>query len=482
MTRARRRRPAHWQPRHASPSLLAPTRGSIIATSVGTVVAVVIAGCALASRGHEPPRFAAAAEVLHGAEPPPVTAHTSSPATVAVPVQGSFGDGWLFGGPGFTAVRVQGPPGASGVLLGGDGVLRGDSGPDLAANGIPTTALSAYRRAATREAGLRPTCGLRWPLLAAIGRVESNHGRYAGAVLHADGLSTPRIVGIPLNGVGTEVVRDTDHGRLDGDRIFDRAVGPMQFIPSTWAAFGVDANSDGIRDPNNIFDAAAAAADYLCAAGRDLTTYAGQVRAVGSYNHSDAYIAMVLNLERSYDRGISTVPTAPGHGSAGPVGRAPRLPPVDPGRPRGVEPKPQPPPGEPTSAAPSPTAPTPSTPAPATPDQPTPTTPSPSTSPPSPDPSTSTPAPDPSPSGTPTPADPSGEPSATCYPQDPQPGATPVDDGSEQPPSSVPAAPTAAGPGDDSRDNGEGDVAELGPCEPLPSVPEMPKPIPSVRE
>src|SRR5437764_60980 len=83
---------------------------------------------------------------------------------------------------------------------------------------------------------------------------------FAGAVLHSDGLSTPRVIGIALNGNGTALIRDTDGGRLDGDTVYDRAVGPMQFIPSTWAGWSVDANGDGRADPFNIFDAAAAAA------------------------------------------------------------------------------------------------------------------------------------------------------------------------------------------------------------------------------
>lgn len=459
--------------------MLAPSRSSVVATGLTTVTVLVIAGLALAARGQEtPPTFVAAGKALQSARTVPDDRALQSPAIPAAPVQGPVGDGWLFGGPGFAGRPVEGPPGASGVLLGGDGVLLNDSGVDLAANGIPTTALTAYRQAATREAGLRPLCKLRWPLLAAIGRVESNHGRYAGAVLHVDGLSTPRILGIPLNGVGTEVVRDTDGGRLDGDRVYDRAVGPMQFIPSTWAGFGVDANGDGKRDPNNIFDAAAAAADYLCAAGRDLSTYAGQVRAVRSYNNSDAYIAMVLGLERSYAHGVTTVPTAPGHGSTGPIGRAPRLPPVDPGRPRGVEPKPQPAAGTPSGGSPSPT-----TPAPTTPTSPTPTSPAP-TSPVPTSPSPTTPAPDPDPSSTsqPTPTDPSDiptEPSPTCRLDDAQSGtaspAQPVDGQTqtEAVVSSVTESPSV--PGDEG--------ADPDPCDSIAptSTPVAPTPISSVQ-
>jgi membrane-bound lytic murein transglycosylase B len=227
----------------------------------------------------------------------------------------------------------------------------------LASDGIPTTALEAYQRAARRESERDPSCGLSWPLLAAIGRVESDHGRFAGAVLHTDGRSTPRVIGIALTGQGTARITDTDGGRLDGDRTYDRAVGPMQFIPSTWAGYRADGNGDGIADPFNIFDAAAAAAHYLCAAGGDLTTLAGQLRAVHAYNDSDAYVALVLQLERVYARGVPglTVPIVPSNPS--PPKQHPTLPPVNPGPPLGAPSRPKKPsaPKPGPSSAPKPT-------------------------------------------------------------------------------------------------------------------------------
>jgi len=174
----------------------------------------------------------------------------------------------------------------------------------LAANGIPNVALNAYRVAAARMAHVQPGCGIDWALLAGIGREESDHGRFAGATLNADGTSTPRIIGIPLNGNGTERIGDSDGGAIDGDPIFDRAAGPMQFIPSTWAAYGTDANGDGKADIFNVNDAALSAARYLCAAGGNLRTHAGQVAAVLAYNHSDEYLAQVLALADAYRRGV----------------------------------------------------------------------------------------------------------------------------------------------------------------------------------
>jgi membrane-bound lytic murein transglycosylase B len=213
----------------------------------------------------------------------------------------------------------------------------------LAADGIPATALQAYQQAANRERLLSPACGLTWPLLAGIGRAESDHGRFAGAVLHTDGISTPRVIGIPLNGNGTTLIPDTDGGRLDGDTVYDRAVGSMQFIPSTWAGYGVDGNNDGVTDPFNIFDAAAAAAKYLCSTGGDLSTLAGQMSAVRVYNDSDAYITEVLQLEAIYASGVPglTVPVVPADPTPAPPEVA--VPPANPGPPLGIpKPKPRP--------------------------------------------------------------------------------------------------------------------------------------------
>lgn len=211
----------------------------------------------------------------------------------------------------------------------------------LAADGIPSTALQAYESAAARELQLRPGCGLQWPLLAAIGRVESDHNRFDGAVLHSDGLATPPVIGPALDGHGTALIRDTDHGTLDGDSVYDHAVGPMQFIPSTWERFGVDNNGDGVADPFNIFDAAAAAADYLCVAGGDLATSAGQTRAVLAYNHSDSYVAEVLLLEQTYADGAGVIVPVAGDDPSLPVASpgsppAVSLPPVNPAPPPGL--------------------------------------------------------------------------------------------------------------------------------------------------
>jgi membrane-bound lytic murein transglycosylase B len=207
----------------------------------------------------------------------------------------------------------------------------------LAANGIPAVALNAYRLAAARLASAQPGCGIQWWLLAGIGRVESNHGRYGGATLNASGESTPHIVGDALDGTVYDYIADTDGGRLDGDARYDHAVGPMQFIPSTWAAYGLDGNGDGVASPFNINDAALAAARYLCAAGGDLRTADGQRRAVLAYNHSDEYLSLVLGTASAYATGtpVGAPVTGITTGSLPPVNTS-WLPPVNPGRPVGL--------------------------------------------------------------------------------------------------------------------------------------------------
>ncbi len=194
----------------------------------------------------------------------------------------------------------------------------------LDASGIPQVALAAYRRAAAALAASDAACRLPWQLLAAIGRVESDNGQFGGAVLLPDGYGTRPIYGLPLDGRnGVALVRDTDGGKLDGDPNFDRAVGPMQFIPSTWAQYGADGNGDGKKDPNNIFDAALAAAGYLCAGGGDLANPAQEAAAVLRYNDADEYVHVVLTLAASYQQGdLVTVPTvgpAVGGGASTPV-------------------------------------------------------------------------------------------------------------------------------------------------------------------
>ncbi|MBV9096949.1 MAG: lytic transglycosylase domain-containing protein [Frankiaceae bacterium] len=172
------------------------------------------------------------------------------------------------------------------------------------ARAIPPRVLAAYVAAAAAADRRVATCGLGWQLLAAIGYVESGDARRGGSLRAGwDGVARPPILGPVLDGgPGFAIVPDTDHGRLDGDPRWDRAVGPMQMLPSTWARYGVDANHDGVANPQDIDDATLAAADYLCAAATGLDQPPGMIRAVYSYNHSFDYVRTVLTIAADYLR------------------------------------------------------------------------------------------------------------------------------------------------------------------------------------
>ena len=169
-----------------------------------------------------------------------------------------------------------------------------------AQTGIPARALQAYVAAAATANLSAPTCGIGWNTVAAVGFVESGHGTHGGGGLTAAGQASRPIIGPSLNGDGFAAIADTDAGALDGDARWDHAVGPMQFIPSTWQLAGRDGNGDGEADPFNIDDAALSAASYLCAHGRDLTTAGGWTDAIYSYNQSDSYVEQVRVQATTY--------------------------------------------------------------------------------------------------------------------------------------------------------------------------------------
>ena len=205
---------------------------------------------------------------------------------------------------------------ARAATLGGRGLLQlGDKARALGgddASEIPATALAAYQRAAAVIDEAMPGCKLPWELVAALGRVESDHGRYGGSRLSKKGVAAPPIIGVALNGKkGTKRVADSDAGLLDGDKRLDRAVGPMQFLPSTWSVVGVDADGDGQRNPQDIDDAALAAGVYLCGAGDSLKSDQGRRAAVLSYNNSQQYADTVLSLMRAYMAADSATYSSP---------------------------------------------------------------------------------------------------------------------------------------------------------------------------
>jgi membrane-bound lytic murein transglycosylase B len=140
-------------------------------------------------------------------------------------------------------------------------------------------------------------------VLAGIGKVESDHGRAQNARLEPNGDLGPRILGPALDGTnGTEAIPATDGGKFTGDAKWDHAVGPMQFIPSTWVRWQRDGNADGTKNPNNVYDAALAAAGYLCAVSSDLFTDSGLQAAFAAYNHSQDYVAEVLAFTHVYQQ------------------------------------------------------------------------------------------------------------------------------------------------------------------------------------
>ncbi len=196
-----------------------------------------------------------------------------------------------------------------------DGVDDGDKvfqlGRDVPAglHRINGTMLEAYMRAAETLATTQPNCNLHWSLLAGIGKIESNHAR--GGMLDAAGNTVPHILGPVLNGGGFAAIRDTDGGAYDGDARWDRAVGAMQFIPSTWAGYAADGNGDGVRSPHNVYDATVAAGKYLCSGGMDLSKPQDRATAVFRYNHSNSYVATVLAWADAYARGVDPMPADP---------------------------------------------------------------------------------------------------------------------------------------------------------------------------
>ncbi|MFD0820279.1 lytic transglycosylase domain-containing protein, partial [Micromonospora zhanjiangensis] len=167
--------------------------------------------------------------------------------------------------------------------------------------GIPQVAMQAYGYAELVLGQTKPQCRLTWTTLAAIGQVESNHGAVRGGRLSPDGLADPPIIGLPLDGTGgRQKVADTDLGALDGDPTYDRALGPMQFIPGTWRTSGVDADNDGQKNPQNIYDSALAAGNYLCSGDRNLSVAQDWWNAILSYNDVQTYAESVYQFANVY--------------------------------------------------------------------------------------------------------------------------------------------------------------------------------------
>ena len=170
------------------------------------------------------------------------------------------------------------------------------------ATGIPEPAVHAYGSAVL---ALPDGCDLGWTTLAGIGWVESQHGTIDGRTLGADGVPSETILGPALDGEKFAAIPATPKSTaLHGNPVWDHALGPLQFIPSTWERWAEDGDGDGVANPHDIDDAAAAAAAYLCHGEYDLNTSKGWNAAVFSYNHENAYVVSVYQAADRYGRAV----------------------------------------------------------------------------------------------------------------------------------------------------------------------------------
>lgn len=172
------------------------------------------------------------------------------------------------------------------------------------ATGIPRRALAAYAGGAIRLSLTWPECGVTWNTLAGIGWIESHHGELYGAHIDDNGNMTEPIFGQPLVGDGTMNIPDFDNGNFDGDPLHDRAVGPMQILPQTWAAWHANGNLDDNEDGQNIDDSVVAAANYLCYSSDTMTTPEGWRKSLWSYNQLDTYANDVMAKANDYAAAI----------------------------------------------------------------------------------------------------------------------------------------------------------------------------------
>lgn len=185
--------------------------------------------------------------------------------------------------------------------------------------GIPMMALTAYRTAEQKMAVSDPACGISWNLLAGIGRIESGHA--GGGAVDARGTAVTPIYGPALDGTlpGNEVIISSNVG----NRVtYARAMGPMQFLPGTWARYASDGDGDGLADPQNLFDSTLTAARYLCSGGLNLRDPAQVMAAILRYNNSTPYAQNVLGWAAAYATGVVPVDLPPITGPPPPLGNA----------------------------------------------------------------------------------------------------------------------------------------------------------------
>ncbi|MGV0793382.1 lytic transglycosylase domain-containing protein [Mycolicibacterium sp. XJ1819] len=210
----------------------------------------------------------------------PTPENPSGPAVVAVTKTPSAFN--------IAATTVSAPPPAA--VVNSPGALR-----------IPAMALSAYRNAERMMASAYPECGVSWNLLAGIGRIESMHAN--GGATDERGTAVRPIYGPTLDGTlpGNEIIVQS----RTADRVtYARAMGPMQFLPGTWARYASDGDGDGKADPQNLYDSSLAAARYLCSGGMNLRDQSHVMSAILRYNNSVAYARNVLGWAAAYATGV----------------------------------------------------------------------------------------------------------------------------------------------------------------------------------
>ncbi len=184
---------------------------------------------------------------------------------------------------------------------------------------VPAALLTAYRRAEATMAQEQPACRVPWWVLAGVGKVETNHAN--GGRVDASANALPAIRGPRLDGtiVGTRIVGDTDGGRLDSDALYDRAMGPMQMLPSTWELLARDGNGDNAADPDNVDDATLTAAAFLCSSGQDFATPEGLATGTLYANDRTDWVGNVLAWGSFYRAGITPPAVSPAPKSTGKV-------------------------------------------------------------------------------------------------------------------------------------------------------------------